>query len=136
MSRENVELVRGIYDAAARRDAFAAFEVYAEDIIWDMSNWRRAAMDSTQVYRGHEGVREGWRETLTIWGEVDFEVEELIDAGEQVVAVIKEREVGRSSGVPIEDSHGAVWTLANGKVTRLQVFDDRLPALEAVGLRE
>lgn len=52
-----------------------------------------------------------------------YEVDELIDAGDRVVAVISDRQIGRSSGVPIEAAHAAVWTLAEGKVTRLQVFD-------------
>ena len=136
MSRENVELVRGIYDAVARRDAQAPFEVYAEDIVWDLSNWRPAELDPMPVYTGHEGVREAWRDRLSAWGEVDFEVEELMEAGDRVVAVIRDRQVGRSSGVPLESTHAAVWTLVDGKVTRLQVFDERQQALEAVGLRE
>jgi ketosteroid isomerase-like protein len=52
------------------------------------------------------------------------------------VAVIREHEVGRASGVPVEMTHTAVWTLADGKVTKMQVFDDRHQALEAAGLRE
>lgn len=75
-----------------------------------------------------------WRDALSVFGEVDFEVEELIDAGNQVLAVIREREVGRASGVPVETTHLAVWTLADGKVTEMQVFDDRRQALEAAGL--
>jgi ketosteroid isomerase-like protein len=135
MSRENLDVVRGIYDAVARRDVLTPFEVYAEDIVWDVSNWRRAALDPKQVYLGHEGVREAWRETLDAWGEVDFDVEELTDAGDQVLAVIHEREVGRASGVPVEGTHVAVWTLADGKITQLQVFDDRDAAERAAGLR-
>jgi ketosteroid isomerase-like protein len=136
MSQENVDVVRRIYDAAARRDDVTPFEVYAEDIVWDVSKWRRAALDPKQVYRGHEGVREMWRETLVAFGEVDFEVEELIDAGDQVLAVIREREVGRASGVPVEATHLALYTLTGGKVIQMQVFDDRQQALEAAGLAD
>ena len=136
MSRENVEVVRRIYDAVARRDVATPFDFYAKDIVWDLSNWRPAELDPMPVYTGHEGVREAWRDRLSAWGEVDFEVEELMETGERVVAVIQDRQVGRSSGVPLESSHAAVWTLADGKVTRLQVFDDRQQALEAVGLLE
>ena len=71
-----------------------------------------------------------------MFGQVDFDIQELIDAGDQVLAVIREREIGRASGVPVETTHLVVWTLANGKVTRLQVFDDRAEALEAAGLSE
>ena len=65
---------------------------------------------------------------------MDFEVEKLLDAGEHVVANIREREVGKASGAPVEARHTAVWTLADGKVTRLQVFDAGQQALTAVGL--
>jgi ketosteroid isomerase-like protein len=136
MSQENVDVVRGIYDAVARRDDVTPFGVYAEDIVWDLSNARRAALNPKPVYQGHEGVRHAWRDMLSAFGEVDFEVEELIDAGDQVLAVIREREVGRASGVPVETTHLAVWTLAGGKVTRMQVFDDRHAAERAAGLSE
>jgi ketosteroid isomerase-like protein len=136
MSQENVEIVRSIYDAVVQRDDVTPFEFYAEDIVWDMSNLRRAALYMKPVYHGHEGVRECWRESLAAFGEVDFEVEELIDAGDQVLAAIRERDAGRASGVSVEASHVAVWTLAAGKVIRLQIFDNRQAALAAVGLRE
>ena len=42
MSQANVDVVRRLYDAAARRDDVIPFEVYAEDIIWDISHSRRA----------------------------------------------------------------------------------------------
>ena len=136
MSQWNVDVVRRIYDAAARRDDVIPFEVYAEDIIWDMSNSRRALLAMAPVYHGHEGVRQYWRENLFAFGEIDFEVEELIDAGDQVLAVIREREVGRASGVPVETTHLAVYTLRGSKVIQMQVFDDRQQALEAAGLEK
>ena len=126
--------MRRIYDAVTKRDAFAAYAVYAEDIVWEVLGRRTAVMDS--AYHGHDGVRRFWRDAVSVFGEVDLDVEELIDAGVQVVAVIREREVGRASRVPVEASHTAVWTLADGKVTRMQVFDDRADALKAVGLAE
>jgi ketosteroid isomerase-like protein len=135
MSRENVDVVSRIYDAVTRRDAETPFELYAEDIVWDLSNTRRAALFMKPVYHGHEGVREGWREVFAAFGDVDFEVEDLIDAGARVFARIRERDVGRASGVPVEAIHFAVWTLAGGKVVQLQVFDDRERAVEAAGLR-
>ena len=99
-------------DAVARRDDVTPYEVYAEDIVWDLSNSGRELMLTKPVYQGHEGVRQFWREALSVFGEIDFEVEELIDAGDQVLAVIRERQVGRASGVPVETTHLAVWTLA------------------------
>ena len=117
--------VRKVYEAAARRDDVTAFEFYAEDIVWDISNSGRAAMGVEPVYEGHEGVRQYWREVLSVFGEIDFEVEELVDAGDQVLAVIREREVGRASGAPVESTHFALWTVADGKVAAVDLIIDR-----------
>ena len=136
MSQANVEIVQGIYEAVARRDAATPFEVYAEDIVWDVSNSRRATVMDSVSYHGLEGVRQFWQESLSVFGTVDLDVEELIDAGDRVVALIREREIGRTSGAPVDARHVAVWTLADGKVVRMQIFDNREQALKAVGLAE
>src|SRR3954451_11125193 len=136
MSQENVEIVRRIYDAVARRDDVTPFEVYAEDIVWEIADQRAAGLMPKGVYQGHEGVRQFWHDAVSVFGKIDFDVEELVDAGDQVVAVVRDRRVGRTSGVPVEATHLAVWTLADDKVIRLQTFDDREQALEAAGLSE
>lgn len=120
----NLRIVRRIYDAVARRDAAAAFAVYAEDIVWDISHASWGVLREKRVYVGHEGVREAWRESLDVFGSVDLEIEDARAAGDKVLAVIREHNVGRGSGVPVDARHYAVWTLAGGKVTRLQVFSD------------
>ena len=129
-------MVRRLYDAAARRDDATPYEVYSEDIVFDISNSRRVALAMRPIYHGHEGVRQYWRETTSAFGEIDFEVGELRDAGNHVLAVIREREVGRASGAPVETTHLAVFTLSDGKIIQMQVFDDREQALEAAGLQE
>ena len=134
MSQSNVDVVRRLYDAAARRDDVIPFGLYAEDILWDISNSGRALLAMKPVYHGHEGVRQYWRETTSAFGEIDFEVRELIDAGDQVLAVIREREVGRASGVPVETTHLAVLTLSGGKVVQIQMFDDPQQVREAAEL--
>src|SRR6476469_5571258 len=107
MSQENVEMVRSIYDAVTRRDSATPFEAYAEDIVWDVSNSSRAVLAMKPVYHGREEVRQYWREALSAFGEIDFYVEELIDAGDRIVALIRERQIGRTSRAPVEASHVA-----------------------------
>jgi ketosteroid isomerase-like protein len=136
MSEENVELVRGIYDAVDRRDDVSPYEAYAEDIVWDMSQVPYGHLLTRPVFHGHEGVRQFWREMVAGFGVWDLEVEEIVDAGDRVLAVVRDRAVGRASGVPVQSGHVAVWTLSGGKAIRLQTFepDDRKRALEAAGL--
>ena len=134
MSQENVEIVREIYQAVARRDAASAFAVYADDIVWEVSAGRALVMD--RVYHGHEGVRKFWRDALSAFGEVDLDVEELIDAGDQVVVGSTLRGRGRQSGAQAKFTFWQVWTVQNGKFVRGQGFASREEALEAAGLRE
>jgi ketosteroid isomerase-like protein len=134
VSSDNVEIVRRIYDAVARREPATAFAVYAEDVVWEVDDGRATLM--SPVYRGHEGVRQFWRDGLSAFGNIDLEAEELIEAGDKVVAVVRERSVGRASGVPVDASHAAVWTLSDGVVVHMKMFSDRDHALRAVGLLE
>jgi ketosteroid isomerase-like protein len=69
-----------------------------------------------------------------VCGEVDLEASELTDAGDRVFAVVHEHAVGRASEAPVQAKHFAVWSLTDGKVARLQVFDDQEEALRAAGL--
>ena len=63
-----------------------------------------------------------------------MEIEEPVAAGDRVFVVVHERSTGRVSGATVESRHFAVWTLADGKVVRIQVFDDRGDAERAAGL--
>ena len=88
------------------------------------------------VYHGHEGVRRFWRDYLSAFERLDFEVEELIDAGDQVLAVVHERALGRHSGIALDNPVFAVWTLRHGKIARMRGYLDRDEALKAAGLSE
>jgi hypothetical protein len=51
-----------MYDAVARRDIETPFEIYSEDIVWDISHAHRSVLYEKAVWHGHEGVRQFWRE--------------------------------------------------------------------------
>jgi hypothetical protein len=54
MSEENVEIVRGLYDAFAEGDNESPFEVYDAEIKWDVSRLqsRWGSMDSIPSIAG------------------------------------------------------------------------------------
>ncbi len=136
MSREDVEVVRQVYDAAGRRDAAAVFALNDADVEWDASRTQRGALTG-QVARGREALLTWLREWYEVWETVDDSLEELIDASEHgVISVMVQRGRGRASGVEVEDRVAAVWTIRDGKVVRLVAFPSREDALEAVGLRD
>jgi ketosteroid isomerase-like protein len=137
MSRENVEIVRGIYDAAARRDTEKVRAAYDPEVEWDFTRHAYAGLMGMQIYRGHEGLGRWWREWHEGWEDYESVLEELIEAGDQVITVVTERGRGKASGAEVERRESAgLWTLRDGKVTRVVWFPSREEALEVAGLSE
>lgn len=57
MSRQDMEIVRRLHEAAARRDAARVLSLYAPDVVWDVSRGPLVALEGPGVYRGHDGLR-------------------------------------------------------------------------------
>ena len=75
-----------------------------------------------------------FREFVGMWESLRLEVEELIEAGEQVVMPNTLHARGRD-GIEVQASAAWVWTIRDGSVTHLCFYQGRQDALEAVGLR-
>jgi ketosteroid isomerase-like protein len=136
VSDANVALVRNLFEAFQRRDHESAFEFYDPDIEWDTSRQVDITPDIAAVYHGHEGVRTYWRLWLSAWKDLQFELEDVRDAGDEVVALIRnQRQWGRSSGIETHiPPYGLVFTFRDGMVVRWRGYPDQESALEAVGL--
>jgi ketosteroid isomerase-like protein len=136
MSRENVETVRRIYGHLDRGDP-EAWDMLAPDVVLDAS---RRLLDP-QVVRGREQVRDYMGQTFDFFedpgvGGFFWEIEELVDAGEHVVAFNRTGGRGKASGVPVEARIAIVWTFRDGTPVAVAYFgDDRAGALAAAGLR-
>ena len=136
MSRENVEVVRRIYEAVARQDADAVLDLYHPEVTWDFSRSPFASVLTRTAYRGPDGLRSFTRERHEAWRDVADELEELVDAGDAVVSVVRTRGHGRRSGAEAALRHAGAWTIEDGRVVQVVWFPSRREALEAVGLRE
>ena len=68
----------------------------------------------------------------------EFEVtaEEFTDARNEVVVQVHQEARGASTGVPVEVTFWWVYSLKDRRITRLEMFEDREPALEAAGLKD
>ena len=133
MSRANVELVRGGYEEFRATGEFAEGFVSAE-FVWDMSKFR--GWPEQQVYEGPEGARSFLTDWADAWEDWELEVEALHDAGERVVAVVRQRGRSKSTGLPVDMCFAQVWTVRDGKETRMEMYADPAEAIEAVGLSQ
>jgi ketosteroid isomerase-like protein len=138
MSEENVEIVRRVYDAVARRDAESILALHDPDV--EVRFAKGTMLDrigEAGTYRGHEGLRAFDRELRQAFEDFETNCEELIDAGERVVSVSRYRARGRRSGLEIDGPiQFGIWTIRDGKITRVEWFDSREEAIEAAGLPE
>jgi ketosteroid isomerase-like protein len=132
MSQENMETVRRIFEAVAHQDV-DVLEFYDREIEFDFSRSTFASVAGTSLYRGHEGLREFFRERHEVWEWMRDDLAEVIEAKDEVITVVTVRGKGRGSGIDAEQTLFAVWTIQRGKATRVRWFDTRADALAAVG---
>jgi ketosteroid isomerase-like protein len=130
MSEANVELVRRGFEhfVAAGEPAWGTLheqvEVHDHDI-----------MDGRE-YRGRADV-ERWlfEDWANAWSEYSAQPEEFIDAGDdRVIVVFRINATGRASGVRLERQDAMVQVVRDLKVVRIDYFNSKQQALEAVGL--
>jgi ketosteroid isomerase-like protein len=130
MSQENVEIVQRMWQAFLENDVEAALSSYDPDVEWDGTN-----LPDGQVSRGVDAILDHIARWSAIWESWTVEVERVIDAGDQVVVLI--RETGRStSGLDMDERHGELYRIRDGRIVRRQGFADPDDALRAVGLQE
>jgi uncharacterized protein len=134
MSQDNVEIVRRVSAAFASGDLDTVLALVAPEIEWDFSH--TDTWPEERVYRGYGEIAEFFGRWAGEWDDYRFEVEEVIDAGEKAVAIVRDEGRGKGSGIKLERRHAEVWTLRDGKVVRIEPFDDRAEALEAAGPSE
>jgi ketosteroid isomerase-like protein len=133
VSRENVQLVRGAWEAWERDDMEALFAFYDPAIVWDQTGYGGSLLDS--VYHGHDGVRQFLREWLASFESYYAHAEEFVDAGEAVVVRVRQGGRGKSSGADVEmPPYWQVYRLRDGLAVRIEVYGSQGQAFEAVGL--
>ena len=138
MSQENVEIVRRNFAAINQGGAEAAISggLWSPDCVWDPSP---SGIPGLGVYRGYNEIRsaleDDWFGAFPL-EEWEIVVEELIDHGDQVIAITRQRGRGASSGAAVDLEQVHIATLRDGQIVRLDSYLDREKALKAAGLSE
>jgi ketosteroid isomerase-like protein len=130
MSPENVELVRGGFDAFQEGNLSGLLDLMADDLV----TYRADPDDAT--YHGKEGFLQAttdWTEDFSEWSVLP---EEFIDAGDRVLVRVRQMARGEASGIPVEGQFWFVFEVRAGRVAKVSFYIRRDAALEAAGLRE
>jgi ketosteroid isomerase-like protein len=132
MSEENVETVRRQNEAFNRRDLKAWVASYHRDAEID---WSRAEGPVNGVYRGHREL-EGFCDAFwSTFDDVRVEMHSFTEVGSEVVVPNTVHIRGRQ-GIEVYARSTFVFTVQNGQITRLRMFQAQAEALEAAGVRE
>ena len=83
-SREEIDIVRAIYDAFARRDIEAALEHVDPDMTFAPEGTAKL-LGRTEPYRGHAGLREYFADVERTWAELTLHATDIRATGGGVV---------------------------------------------------
>ena len=143
MSRENVELIRGLWEPVLGVD-FTAFD-WDDEAIREMTErfwspeielrWTRRGPEA-RVYRGRDGVIQAFREWSEAFSEYYVEPLDFIEVGARVVVPNRQWGIGSTSGIQVEDEFTWVYEVRDSQIARVDEYDSLEEALEAVGLSE
>ena len=133
MSDADVELITRMYRAWNSGDMVALVDTFAADV--EVRPALGTFLAST-VYRGHEGVATLYEETYEPWAELHAEPRRFIDTGERTVVVVALQARVPGGQVDVEGEIAQVVTVRDGKIVRLDGYEEPEAALAAVGVSE
>jgi ketosteroid isomerase-like protein len=153
VSAENVELVRrlqpgpGVDIAAMFRDERAADSlleglaplVHPDVEVGGDIGTERIAMTSADrgaPYAGLERLRAAWLQWLAPWATYRTEVEDVVDAGDRVVVLVRDFARVDPDAPEVSQKGASLWTVRDGKVARAEFYADRAEGLRAAGLAD
>ena len=89
-----------------------------------------------KVFRGHDGFRRWYAESMESFEELRTELTEYRDLGDCIVAFGHIHARARGSGLELDSPTGWVFTVRRGKVVKAEGFLSRAKTLQAAGLSE
>ncbi|HEX4187067.1 MAG TPA: nuclear transport factor 2 family protein [Solirubrobacteraceae bacterium] len=142
MSQANVDLVMGfqpdpdidLVERFSDDDSWAAFSAVLAPAFAPAFQSANALLGIEKTYVGMDGLRTLWLDWLAPWATHRVEIKEGIDLGDRVLVLAEVTATFPGSTKGIKSTTGGVWTVREGKVTRVEFYPDHAEALKAVGL--
>ncbi|GJQ28216.1 MAG: ketosteroid isomerase [Phycisphaerae bacterium] len=132
MAESNLQVIRGMYDAFAKGDVAGVLGRMSPGIVWnEAENFPYA---DGNPYHGPAAVAQGvFARCASEWDGFAVIIEDLIDAGDTVVALVRYRGTYKATGRSQDTQAVHVWRLAAGKAARFQQYADTLQVARVTG---
>jgi ketosteroid isomerase-like protein len=128
VERSDIDVVKEVYAAFAARDSERVVAVLDPDAVFIAVTG--GILGRTQPYRGHEGMREYFRDVARVWDELVLTPREFEEVGDQIL--VTGRVSARSPSRMISGSTGWVWRVRDGLVVYARVYASAAEARTAV----
>lgn len=128
MSHENAKIVESVYAAYARRDVPAVLNMTDPEF--------EVVQTQLLPWGGHYQGRDGLQRFLGLLMEYVEglpQIEEYVEAGEQVVAIGRLRGKVKTTGKSFDIRIVHLWTVRQSRLVRFQAYIDTPAMLEALG---
>ena len=131
MSAENVAVVRAIYDAFAAGDVAGVLGRMSPTIEWNEAE--NFPYCDGNPYRGPDAILNGvFARIATEWVGFAAVIDEILDAGDTVVALGRYQGTCRATGKSLDAQLAHVWRLAEGKAVGFQQYTDTHQATQTM----
>jgi ketosteroid isomerase-like protein len=128
--RDLHDKLRRLYAAAVREDVDGVVALLHPEYEF----FPEAAAVMEPAYRGHEGARRYFTEAFEAWEILELNVERVLDAGDNVVALFEMRNRGRGSGIELTGRWAELWEAQGTDLVRSRFYQSHDEALSAAAL--
>ena len=128
MGGTDIDVVRRVFEAFAARDVEGFVALADPDVVFITVTG--GIVGRTDPYRGHEGLREYFRDVADVWEELVLTPREFRQVGDAVLVTGKVS--ARSPARIATGSAGWVWRVRDGRVVYIRVYQSAADAEAAV----
>jgi ketosteroid isomerase-like protein len=130
MSRENLEIVRHVYEAFGRRDWAETFRDAHPEVEVTLKRF------APGTHRGRERITKLIEDFADAFDTMTWEPAEFFERDDLVVALVTVRARPRASSDELVTHNGHLWTVRDGVIVSMEGFPDPAEALDAAGLSQ
>jgi ketosteroid isomerase-like protein len=126
-----VTVVEAVFAAFAERDVERVVELIDPEVEFTAVTADFAGR--TAPYRGHDGIREYFRDVALVWDDLRLTPHDFREVGDNIV--VTGRVSARSAARIVDGSTGWVWRVRDGRVVYGRVYPSAADAEEAAAAR-
>jgi ketosteroid isomerase-like protein len=131
---ENVDLVRGVYEAFARGDVGSVLAVLDDSIEWHqaehVTNWPGGP------FSGPQAVAEGvFARIPQDFDGFTIDVSRIVGCGDTVLVEARYKGTAKATGMELDAQVAHIWDFENGKVVHWQQYTDTWQFAEVTAVK-